>query len=734
MGVSAYYAIGYKNDLNKLISLTTEEKWRITLAMTFGVNDRDGNMLFQMAKFNHELELIAKMKFQSFSSLEYIFLPTEDSIDSRFFLNVNMYEEIPIRWQPENSNMVSLACYGIQMEHFDVKHGRKQNVTKCNKMIGFRNSAMESVSETYALYELYDGSYRVYGFRDKINMYDISGSGYKYIEGGNDGDIFVLRNDEISGLFDGKGGLNVLDLEAYHLNESLEMDFTKIINDISLFDTIKILNITNVIGAKHRAETIICSCELSTVSTQGGTINLYDQIFVPASDCFYNHTTIDIHEFVNVTVKAQTGLFVYKIHNFRGKAILNFLNTGIRVDHMIFYNISTGNLRIKNVESVDLEYNFYNVIFEILDDNENSDDDREAIGELYVYNITNRTLVTNNENATITFSKDLISLVFSREEDSEKLKQSANLFSNQLKAFTIAYSPSIEMYVVVASDYLIDTDLSRYTKAWDVDLSNNPEKVTHLYGGSASNEFIVLPKLTSEFMKIEDVFIYLKNGSENILNLGIWCILVKSMDHSSRCIVERMMTNNLETDKDIRLMLSAENILNQKHTVGTVTIINDNLDLDNLIIQMRSNMEFDIGNSSLLVPSDIEINETAEFVEITELDIEPNTTLLVSHYLAYLFPASTDIALHIHCIIGDLHWVTLTFYDFFESIDLPTLNIKFKNYFVSLSQYKINKPSILNVSAMHEALNNVKLLDKWNESEREHYLDVDTSYIPNEHY
>jgi len=707
MGVSTYYALGSMWDLDELLPLTTEEKWRFTLAPVFGVNDQDANKLRYMTHFNENLAKKAAQLFANKTNVEHYFFPLDNELGKRHVLNLQFTKDLQVRWRPTSQHNVKLACYGQDLKFWDYNEGENIPLYSCQNMMGFQNMPRHetNLSNTISVIDLYDGNDLVFGFRDKPNLFLINGAGEKQIDGGDDTDIFVILNDNITSLvLDGHLGKNILNLAEYRLNTSITIDFsteTQFRPNSVQNRVLNFYNINGFIGSKNRMELITTDCATMFVSTQGGKQDSFDQVFIPDQNCSPN-VTVEIHEWTNTISRTHEGNITYVITPFSGQSNIYLTRNDRDFSyHLVHFDLPLFRLGLRSVAALDQEYSFHDAAFCIYDDLQPLDTgSRRVLGEVFIYNMTSQTFITTNDDALLSIDRETIHVSYSSKQKVEELVVSVPRSGLRLLSSIIAYSTSSRAYVLFSNDQTVENKYIRNPVTVTNVLSNNPDVQTHIMGTGKFMEVVYIPRIQNRTtFSSADVMLYNYSNPQapNTLNLRVWCGLIKVMNPLSDCIVKRRISTAENTNNNVYLNLFVKHSNQEDQSLCGTIILEDGL-LDKryktLNVKMRGELKFndDIDNDENLYPKPIIISDDEDIVDITDFDMEPKTTLKVGHRLVKFHVASYKTVLVLICSLHLETWLTFNFYGYEESMILPTLVLEFPNIKVPMSD--IHMPEV----------------------------------------
>jgi ankyrin repeat protein len=205
---------------------------------------------------------------------------------------------------------------------------------RCDDAIGITDTANKTGDSL--LFDLGDGDDFVKGFINTPNIF-IARNGFKKFYGGKKDDIFIVQANSIEGDFNGKEGINTLDLSGFTPIEK----FTT----ASLYDgfmgykdkRLGLRNIHHFIGSKQQ-ELLIPACDSQQIDTQGAVTPVSDIILILRDDdCYYN-ITFFLRPNTNVTHENFTeGSFSYFIYP--GKGIISIgLGTTLSKPRSLFNN------------------------------------------------------------------------------------------------------------------------------------------------------------------------------------------------------------------------------------------------------------------------------------------------------------------------------------------------------------------------------------------------------------
>ncbi|WP_339045373.1 ankyrin repeat domain-containing protein [Candidatus Mesenet endosymbiont of Agriotes lineatus] len=176
----------------------------------------------------------------------------------------------------------------------------------CGNAIGL--SYVQDRTGNYTLINLGDSDDKAIGFLDSPNIFLI-GNGNKTFFGGNKDDVFILRNNGITGTLNGGGGNNTLDLTNFAPNEHETIILNYIDPEVGemvykrsdqKFFTIK--NMHTILGREKKKDRILPSCNVKVIDGQGGESDSNpDEIII--------HSCI-LREPLQIVVKPYT-----KVHN-----------------------------------------------------------------------------------------------------------------------------------------------------------------------------------------------------------------------------------------------------------------------------------------------------------------------------------------------------------------------------------------------------------------------------------
>ncbi|WGJ61794.1 latrotoxin-related protein [Wolbachia endosymbiont of Frankliniella intonsa] len=201
------------------------------------------------------------------------------------------------------------------------------------------------------------------GFKDSPSVFLVE-DGDKKFTGGDKDDLFILMDNNITGMLKGGGGIDTLDLTRF------AGDVTKV--EVDLLNTGYVMyglnclwmeDVESVLGRKGSSESIFSACDTKFLDGQGSYGNTPDTILirsqVSGNTCSYK-IKIVVRPNTNINNQASTGEFNYIVLPERGKAVVNIssLLSGEASDrHNFFFNSSVSQLMGIYIQNVTQVYN-----------------------------------------------------------------------------------------------------------------------------------------------------------------------------------------------------------------------------------------------------------------------------------------------------------------------------------------------------------------------------------------
>uniref|UniRef100_A0A915IS46 SH2 domain-containing protein n=1 Tax=Romanomermis culicivorax TaxID=13658 RepID=A0A915IS46_ROMCU len=99
----------------------------------------------------------------------------------------------------------------------------------CHNSIGLENNL--GIDKNISYIQLPDGYGIVWGIKNESNIFDMTGSGLKTIEGGSADDIFLIRNQHVRGFLHGGLGQNLMDFSAMQGDIQIGIAYQSVIFD-----------------------------------------------------------------------------------------------------------------------------------------------------------------------------------------------------------------------------------------------------------------------------------------------------------------------------------------------------------------------------------------------------------------------------------------------------------------------------------------------------------------------
>uniref|UniRef100_A0A915HIF2 Uncharacterized protein n=1 Tax=Romanomermis culicivorax TaxID=13658 RepID=A0A915HIF2_ROMCU len=236
----------------------------------------------------------------------------------------DLYWDVKTMVDVAMNNFKSVALDVAQINSEDLGNGYV-----CHNAFGIMNQDAKSES---AFYQLGSGYDRVHGLLNSVNVFNIS-NGQKVVYGGNADDTFILFGKNISGLLDGTGGVDTLDLSKFNLISELHMVDTRVTCGSSSFIA---MNINSMVGRQNIKDVIDCSCDLTAVDSRGGQDSSGSDILsFKNMTCSYNITVI-LSSYTELYTDKISGIFR---HIVKPDAHHIFISTSGAAMHSITFNV-----------------------------------------------------------------------------------------------------------------------------------------------------------------------------------------------------------------------------------------------------------------------------------------------------------------------------------------------------------------------------------------------------------
>jgi len=414
-----------------------------------------------------------------------------------------------------------LLCFKSEQEEENKYLKSLANLVEVNYLCTQAIGVTETYYRTgdYTLIDVAEGWDDVEGFPESPNII-VAQKGKKRLKGGEKDDIFILQGDGISGVIDGMGGINTLELGQFEPNQTL-LSINLIENSLSYNepksnanDPLFFNHIQQILGRQTKNDKIICACDTRYVDGRGGIRLLEKDSIIVANNvnCDYQ-MQIKVEPFTEILNDAERGNFSYWVARGNGRSDVHLLQQNSY--HQVFFNYSLSEIqeiKFLSDESATLgqQISFY---FNAPEFNKNSN---QGIFHI-LFTFTNQTEVIYylKDETNIKLGQKRIYLVQNSQSAPSRNIPYYLEIANRLKAIIMVKS--------AAESLLIGTSEQ------DI-LQNDPLCPSHLVGNANENIYKIIPKTDS--YRIPDVNIYYAQNSTKIQTLDLRAVVDQFEKHN----------------------------------------------------------------------------------------------------------------------------------------------------------------------------------------------------------
>lgn len=620
------------------------------------------------------------------------------------------------------------------------------NVYDCNNAIGIEYLNNYNFGGNSALFDVGKNS-KIYGFLDFKNDFLIKYE-FDFIYGGNRNDRFIIfspsdnsNKKDFTGLIDGKGGYNTLDLSALTpKNDPLRNAYINFINKdnepgyyksfYQHYTFLKLYNIHVFYGATLSKEFITIDCNTKLIDSGGGFLDNEDLIVIDEYNCFYE-TEIWIHPHTKILNNAKNGVFIFKVKN-----------TVFDVDAIVKINLHpyvTNPNVINSFYFLDLNFDDFTLIQQEEDYIALQIKDSEKILNINTKSndLNTKIILNTKDKFQITFQKKIIYVLTNFTIFYEDWEYKIECFLRK------AY----EMNVFIIVKSLIDGKIFYFRNRDNIFMQNNPEYITFLIGHKVDNTFIITcncEKLTPND-RLKTVYIYIHLFS-NLININY----INSNSYGEnrldlRDLKKKYVGNNGEvlryeviTKKYISIKLYSI-VNNKKSYLIEIIIFKEKffrddffyVYLEDIPLRLRQNNYYD-GYFLEDVFIKIDSNEKNVFVfEKEQTLINKFYDFLDIHYENFSFAKDENNLIFTNIFENEpknYKKFAFIFVNYYANFDYQEITLKFLEKIVKIGKFKeiINAESYTNLIEKY-GINLNK--DKLKEMSNEFNINLDQSYV-----
>ncbi len=466
--------------------------------------------------------------------------------------NIRVKREVPLDQDAPlyKDNEAILSCAPVAEHDLPTEYSKAMPVGEgyCRNMFGAKLPNKKGL-EYYDYLDLGKGKDTAVANKLKPAIFNVGEGNNKHLVGSHKDDILILNGNEITGVFDGNGGDDILDLSNFARDSKIKLvtiglspfeyqSFSadrsglatyRSLDDILLFRTdnifaaaiiksLTIKSITSVLGRPNLGDVVIANCDTKFIDLRGGNSLHQDQINIPthqyAGDsnyCDYNTKGV-LYPFTIVNSYASRGKFEFIVNIEHNTEEYSYIT--------VLFNEGDASFGVRETYRNEI----VTPIMELLNNSHNLDNPTIAkllynlrinvginkLDSLEIYNPPSSDKVGPKEQI-LTFSFNKLKL-FARTPQSYEGKIEYD-FADNKKVIVL----NDKLYVVQSVDQSIPDILTSYRSDPDIKrlglsmlaystvdkatilitagtnniLENDPEQVSHLFGSTGDNVYFI---------------------------------------------------------------------------------------------------------------------------------------------------------------------------------------------------------------------------------------------------
>ncbi len=599
----------------------------------------------------------------------------------------------------------------IPIEHTAVEPGSSKVKFLCEGAVGVEYKTNRTGNKT--LIALDEGIDTAIGTPDSSNFFIVN-NGYKNYTGGNKDDAFILQANNITGILNGMGGIDTLDLRGFGTKN----------NEYALIDTqgsvcsrndeysesyectyrLKTSYINQIYGRKSKADRIHFVENLEYVDGLGGeNSNKQDYVKIP----------YDLNKNPTVVLRGYTKVFLLeksnKSVNFidyiipRGEHSESSVSFSFKgpIQHRFHFDYSISNLREINIGKDDITFNFF-------------DQSKE-------FNVT---LINSYDNSRRKYTDFPVNARYLFQDNTEvKILNRNNFYAEQSINKTV--EETISEYAAIANRLKMTMQFTLPNNetvlvghgAHEV-MHNNPLYKSHLVGNGGENVYVI----TSAFdTAIPEVTLYNLNTGDFTDTLDLRKVIEQA---KIECPESQVSSKIYKDDNDLIIKLYSNHYFSSGRCIDLSSefLISSVILKNALLNGWYKELRVVLNSGPMKIKGDrhpwnlealpLIFDKDKEIIVITPNDIEEENEIVIKKEVGnYTFARLRNDLIITNVFdqgLEESQHCTILLKDFYQEQKMRTLSIKFADKEINLRQHEMQINNATNFDALQEKHKNVR--------------------------
>uniref|UniRef100_A0A915JQI7 Uncharacterized protein n=1 Tax=Romanomermis culicivorax TaxID=13658 RepID=A0A915JQI7_ROMCU len=339
VGSDVYRSVKKVEHLDNVVHLTKTEKFTEGVRSFFGMDPEQHieKLMTQKTTLQGAIEENLNFLLQHDTITSYIFPVNLEKSEKTTLIDLQQERKfVKSRAIPDFKNYACLP---------PLQDGEPSGIFKgylCTNSVGLESTNQEKIG-TLVYIQVASGSTLIRGHLQNDNVYDLIGNGTKIIHGTVKDDTLILRSCNVSGIFLGSGGVNMVDVSKLNLSKTIHFtgEHVSWARKRGFFYS----NVTAIIGRKNEAEKVVAWCQLTHIELHGGD-QVTDRIHIPKAHCSYNMTILISGNNTWLSNAATRGLFTYVISDIGSL----FFKSSANDNQTVLLNYASADIEYINVK------------------------------------------------------------------------------------------------------------------------------------------------------------------------------------------------------------------------------------------------------------------------------------------------------------------------------------------------------------------------------------------------